>query len=156
MCQYNVYERGIFSVKNVGIFFCQKWKFWQNLGRNLERSLPVYITLLSAPPPLPPRERRKKSVIGRLWNNVPNSTVTAYEGFTDEFQLTNSWYKTVWWKFYLFQIWVSYQLFFVTVIKTDVGTRRGSGIRRDFLNDRQGRSFQEVAGAFFPGKFFGF
>ena len=37
--------------------------------------------LLVPPPSLPPRERRKKSVIGRLWNNVPNSTVTVYEGF---------------------------------------------------------------------------
>ena len=54
------------------------------LGLELGAELLRIYNFVECPPPppsLPPRERRKKSVIGRLWNNVPNSTVTAYEGF---------------------------------------------------------------------------
>ena len=54
------------------------------LGPELGAEPPRIYNFVKGPPPppsLPPRERRKKSVIGRLWNNVPNSTVTAYEGF---------------------------------------------------------------------------
>ena len=74
---YNVYERGI--------FFLSKMEILTELGPELGAEPPRIYNFVECHPPLlsslPPRERRKKSVIGRLWNNVPNSTVTGYEGF---------------------------------------------------------------------------
>ena len=76
LSMYNVYERGI---------FLSKMEILTELGPELGAEPPRIYNFVECPPlpSLPPRERRKKSVtvIGRLWSNVPNLTVTAYKGF---------------------------------------------------------------------------